>query len=120
MTFAVSGIGLSIGIAVGLIVAMLRMLHKRWLEIPILIYQDFFRTTPPLVQLVWVYYCVPVLGGIELSAFGQALSPGARRVSWRGVFRAGLKGLRQNAPAAWKRDHQHNQIQLFGVSDCRC
>jgi len=95
ITFAVSGIGLLIGIVVGLVVAMLRMQRKKWLEIPIMIYQDFFRTTPPLVQLVWVYYCIPVLGGIELSAFwAGTLTLGANTGAFLGeVFRAGLLSI---------------------------
>jgi polar amino acid transport system permease protein len=92
MTFAVSGIGLSLAIIIGLVVAMMRMLRKRWLEIPLIVYQDFFRTTPPLVQLVWVYYCVPVLGGFEISAFwAGTLTLAANTGAFLGeVFRAGL------------------------------
>ena len=30
---------------------------------------DFFRTTPPLMHIVWAYYALPILADIRLSAF---------------------------------------------------
>jgi His/Glu/Gln/Arg/opine family amino acid ABC transporter permease subunit len=109
VTFAVSGIGLAIAIVVGLVVAMLRMFRSRLLNIPLLVYQEFFRTTPPLVQLVWVYYCIPVLGGFELSAFWAgtltlALNTGAFLGE---VFRAGIEGVAKG---------QREAAQVLGMS----
>ncbi len=39
---------------------------------PLRAYTEVFRCTPVLVQLVWFYYALPVLSGIELSAVGAA------------------------------------------------
>ena len=30
---------------------------------------DFFRTTPPLMHIVWAYYALPVIADIRLDAF---------------------------------------------------
>jgi polar amino acid transport system permease protein len=40
----------------------------RWVSIPVRGYIEVFRCTPLLVQLVWVYYALPVLIGVDMSA----------------------------------------------------
>ena len=39
---------------------------------PAAAYIEFFRTTPPLVQIVWLYYGLPLITGYDLGAFGAA------------------------------------------------
>jgi His/Glu/Gln/Arg/opine family amino acid ABC transporter permease subunit len=78
VTLVISTLGLILATVVGLLVAILRLQKKKYLDIPLLIYIDFFRTTPPLVQLIWMYYCLPILFGLEISAF------------WSGVLTLGL------------------------------
>jgi polar amino acid transport system permease protein len=56
--------GLMIGLATGIV----RTTAPRWLSIPLRGYIEVFRCTPLLVQLVWVYYALPVLIGVEMTA----------------------------------------------------
>ncbi len=44
-----------------------RLSRRRWLNVPALVYIDFFRGTSALVQLFWAYFVLPLFG-IELSA----------------------------------------------------
>jgi polar amino acid transport system permease protein len=44
-----------------------------WISAPLRAYVEVFRCTPVLVQLVWFYYALPVLTGIEMSAMAAAL-----------------------------------------------
>jgi polar amino acid transport system permease protein len=56
------------GLAIGLITGILRTTAPRWVTIPLRGYIEVFRCTPLLVQLVWVYYALPVLIGVDMSA----------------------------------------------------
>jgi polar amino acid transport system permease protein len=67
-TLLVTAAALVVGLAVGLMVALGRMSRRRWLSGPATAYIEVFRNTPALVQLIWVYYCLPILTGINMSA----------------------------------------------------
>ena len=62
-----------LGLLVGLLTGMGRLARSRWITAPIRAYIEVFRCTPVLVQLVWFYYALPVLVGIEMSAGTSAL-----------------------------------------------
>ena len=57
-----------LGLLIGLAVAMGRLSRHGWLRAPLRGYVEIFRCTPVLVQLVWFYYALPVLTGIQISA----------------------------------------------------
>ncbi|MBO1078237.1 amino acid ABC transporter permease [Roseomonas haemaphysalidis] len=57
-------LGLAVGLLSGL-VRLSRFAPLRWLSQA---YVEVFRCTPVLVQLVWFYYALPILSGIEMSA----------------------------------------------------
>jgi polar amino acid transport system permease protein len=56
------------GLAIGLVVGFLRTTAPRFVTIPLRAYIEVFRCTPLLVQLVWVYYALPVLIGVDMTA----------------------------------------------------
>lgn len=55
------------GLFVGGIVAMARLANARLVSVPLVAFIEIFRCTPVLVQLVWCYYALPILIGVELS-----------------------------------------------------
>ncbi len=57
-----------LGLLVGLGAALGRLVRSAWLSWPIRAYVEMFRCTPVLVQLVWFYYALPILAGIQISA----------------------------------------------------
>lgn len=76
-TLLVGGIGYTLmftvicvlgGLAVGLVAGLGRLSHNRLITVPLRAFVEVFRCTPVLVQLVWFYYALPVLTGIEMSA----------------------------------------------------
>ncbi|MDQ6433216.1 amino acid ABC transporter permease [Mesorhizobium sp. LHD-90] len=69
LTAAVIVLGLICGL-LGAAGQLSRFRILRWLS---WLYIEFFRTTPLLVQLVWVYYALPILSGVELSAISAAV-----------------------------------------------
>jgi polar amino acid transport system permease protein len=56
------------GLAIGLTTGILRTMGPRWVSAPLRGYIEVFRCTPLLVQLVWVYYALPVLISVDMSA----------------------------------------------------
>ncbi|MGJ7611603.1 MULTISPECIES: amino acid ABC transporter permease [unclassified Variovorax] len=57
-----------LGLLVGLATGLGRLSRNPWVSAPIRAYIEVFRCTPVLVQLVWFYYALPVLTGLEISA----------------------------------------------------
>jgi polar amino acid transport system permease protein len=57
-----------LGLAIGLVTGVGRLSTNRFVTAPLRAYVELFRCTPVLVQLVWFYYALPVLTGIQISA----------------------------------------------------
>jgi polar amino acid transport system permease protein len=56
-----------LGLLVGIVVALGRMTGRKWISTPLVALVEVFRCTPVLVQLIWCYYALPVLIGVEMS-----------------------------------------------------
>lgn len=56
-------------IALGLFIALARQSQNRILSGVASAYVEFLRNTPLLVQIFWIFYCLPVLTGLTLTAF---------------------------------------------------
>ena len=76
-TLLLSGLGytvlftvvcVALGLLVGLATGLGRLSGIPLVTAPLRAYVEVFRCTPVLVQLVWFYYALPVLTGIEMSA----------------------------------------------------
>ena len=61
-----------LGLLIGLVTGLGRLSRNPWVSAPIRAYIEVFRCTPVLVQLVWFYYALPVLTGLEISAVAAA------------------------------------------------
>jgi polar amino acid transport system permease protein len=68
-TIAIVALGLAVGLLAGL-AKLSSFSPLRWLSG---LYIEVFRCTPVLVQLVWFYYALPILSGIEISATGACI-----------------------------------------------
>jgi polar amino acid transport system permease protein len=71
-TVMLSSASLAGGLAVGLVLALLRLSGRRSLAWPAIAVIEFFRNTPPLVHLFWVFYALPVLAEVSLTPFVAA------------------------------------------------
>src|SRR5579872_6886044 len=60
------------GLIVGSAIAMARLTDTRILSIPLVGFTEIFRCTPVLVQLVWCYYALPIVTGVELAPAAAA------------------------------------------------
>jgi polar amino acid transport system permease protein len=57
-----------LGLVVGLAAGLLRLSRHVLVTAPVLVYIEIFRCTPLLVQIIWFYYALPVLLGIDIPA----------------------------------------------------
>ena len=69
LTLLVTVFVIVLGILLGILVAAGRLSRNPLISKPVAMYIEFFRGTPALVQLVWIYYCLPIILGIELPSF---------------------------------------------------
>lgn len=104
LPFLLSGIPLSlgmalaallIGLAAALPMALVRAAGTPIADTPVRWTIEFFRTTPPLLHIVWIYYVLPQMFGIRMSAItvvivALAASTAAQLAE---VFRAGLEAI---------------------------
>ena len=74
-----------LGLLVGIVVALGRLTGRRWISAPLVALVELFRCTPVLVQLVWCYYALPVLIGVEMS---PAMAAGITLSLYGGSFYA--------------------------------
>ena len=83
------------GLAIGLVAGIVRTNAPRWINVPVVAYIELFRCTPLLVQLVWMYYALPVLVGLAMSpnmACFLALSLYAGSF-YAEIFRGGIEAV---------------------------
>ena len=57
-----------LGLLVGLLTGLLRLSRSVLITAPLVAYVEIFRCTPLLVQIVWFYYALPVVLGIDIPA----------------------------------------------------
>ena len=57
-----------LGLIVGLVTGLLRLSRNPMITAPLVVYVEIFRCTPQLVQIVWFYYALPVVLGIDIPA----------------------------------------------------
>ena len=56
------------GLVIGLVTGLLRLSRNVFLNAPLIAYVEIFRCTPLLVQIIWFYYALPVVVGIDIPA----------------------------------------------------
>lgn len=72
-TLKVTALALCFGLALGLVLALLRLSQRRLVSIPAGLVIEFLRSTPPLVQLFWVFFALPLLVGITFEPLTAAV-----------------------------------------------
>jgi polar amino acid transport system permease protein len=95
ITLELSLAALAIGIVLGLLVGIGRNSRHGLISWPAAAFVEIFRSTPTLVQLVWIYYALPIITGVQLSAFVSVLiGLGLHTAAYMGeIFRAGVNSI---------------------------
>lgn len=68
VTLAYTAGTIFLGLVLGLLIGMARLSKSRLVNWPLIGLIEAFRCTPLLVQIVWFYYALPVLLGIQIPA----------------------------------------------------
>jgi polar amino acid transport system permease protein len=104
LDFLLGGLGLTAGLSVlsmaaslvlGLLISFARLSPWRPLRAVSSVYIDFLRGTPLLVQLLWIYYSLPILTGVTFSPFTSAAIALTLNLSAfvSEVYRAGIQSI---------------------------
>lgn len=56
------------GLLLGTLLALGRLSHRRWLSVPSAVFLEVLRSVPLLVLLIWIYYALPLLTGLPMTA----------------------------------------------------
>lgn len=95
MTLQILGLSVFLGICVGLLFASLRMSQRKVFRIPGTVFIEVFRSIPPLVLVVWCYYCLPILTGLAMTGYWTCVIALAvyTGVFFAEIFRGGLQAV---------------------------
>jgi polar amino acid transport system permease protein len=63
----------AIGLTFGFLLALLIMSRIAVVRLPAMLFVEFFRCTPAIVQIVWFFYCVPMLFDVFFDAMTMGI-----------------------------------------------
>jgi His/Glu/Gln/Arg/opine family amino acid ABC transporter permease subunit len=63
-----------LGFMLGTCIGLARLAQSRWINLPALIYIEFFRGVPLVMVIFWFWFIVPVLAGKSLPEYSVALT----------------------------------------------
>ena len=94
-TLKVTVLALVLGVPIGLALALLRLYGNLAVRAPVGLFIEFLRTTPPIAQLFWFFFALPILTGIEIDPFRASILTFALQSSafFAEVFRGGIVSI---------------------------
>ncbi|HEX3995156.1 MAG TPA: amino acid ABC transporter permease [Acetobacteraceae bacterium] len=97
VTLGYTAVTIVIGLIIGLLLGLGRLSKSRLLNIPLIAFIEVFRCTPLLVQIVWFYYALPVLLGIQIPAVVAGIMTLScyTGVFYAEIFRGGIISIEQ-------------------------
>ncbi len=115
-TLKLTATALAFGVPLGLGLALLRLSRWRALSLPAGFIVEFFRTTPPLVQLFWFFFALPILIQVEMTPFvAAALTFSIQSAAFFAeVFRAGIVSIERGQSEAAR------ALGMTGAQAMRC
>jgi len=96
-TVTISTLAMLISLSIGLLVALMGIAKRRPLYYLSRVYVEFFRSIPLLVMILWIYYGLPILTGVQFGVFMTgliclAISDSAFTAE---IWRAGLQSIKK-------------------------
>lgn len=97
MTVWLSVVTMLIAIPGGLVLAFMRLSRLRVVSLPAASFVEFFRATPLILQIYWVYYVLPAYFDIQLSQIATAILGLSCNISAFNseTFRSGIVSIRK-------------------------
>jgi len=96
-TLRIAAAAIGLGVALGLLLALMRLSPRRLLRWPAGAFVEFYRNTPAIVHFFWFYFAMPVVLDVSLDAFVAATLALATQSAafYAEVFRGGIRSLGQ-------------------------
>lgn len=84
-----------IGLTLGFVLALMAMSSNPVIRWPTSLFIDFFRCTPALIQIVWFFYCVPIVFDVYMDGLTLGiLAIGFNLASFNAeAYRASIQGV---------------------------
>ena len=94
-TVRIAVISIVLGVFVGMLLALMRLSHRRWLRAPATAFVEFYRNTPPIVHFFWFFYALPILIGLNLDPYAAAVLALSTQSGafYAEVFRGGIVSI---------------------------
>jgi len=94
-TLFLTALSMLLGWILGLILCFFRMSNYRFFRIASITIIESIRNTPSLVHIMWVYYALPYLTGIDLNPFlsGLIALTAIAMVYFGEMFRSGIQAI---------------------------
>jgi polar amino acid transport system permease protein len=98
ITISATIAGFLLAMVLGLFLAIMRRSKNKVFSWPVIGFIEFIRSTPLLVQLFFIYYALPVVSGISLSAFtAGVLALGLHYSTYCSeIYRSGIDAVRRS------------------------
>lgn len=103
-TLGMVGAAIAIGLPLGLLWTALRIYAPRPVQVLTIAIIEFLRVLPPIVVIIWVYFALPMLTGLNLTAFAAgALAVGVQGSAYLSeAVRAGINAIDRGQSEAAK------------------
>ena len=97
MTIWLTCVTMIIAIPGGLVLAIMRLSRLSVVSVPATAFVEFFRATPLILQIYWVYYVLPAYFDVQLSQIATAIVGLACNISAFNseTFRSGIVSIRR-------------------------
>ena len=95
-TLIITSSSIVIGVALGLVIAMMRLGKRAWLRLPAIVYLEAFRGTPMLVQILLICYGIFPMLGLEKwpNLYPGIVALGLNSGAYLGeIFRGGIQSI---------------------------
>lgn len=102
LTIVLTVLTMLVAIPGGLLLAGMRLSNNRILSVASAVFVEFFRNIPLILLVYWAFYVMPVVTGIQFSAFATGLVALSLNVSAYNseTFRAGINSIRRGQTEA--------------------
>lgn len=92
-TIAVTLLSFTLALILGLLVSLMRVSHRRWLNLPAKIYVDTFRGVPLLVLIFFFYFGIGTLLNLDRMAAGIIAIGVCFAAYLAEIFRSGIEAI---------------------------
>lgn len=97
-----------LGSILGFGLSLLRLSRSAWLTVPTGLYVELFRGTPLLIQLFWIFFCLPVVFGISVPPYVSVVI--ALTLYMTAITSETFRGALKSIPS-----EQHDACTALGV-----